>query len=396
MARRGRTAATVTLALVGLGALGGPGAGPAWSAATGSVSGTVYWDVDDDGVRDAGEAGLPGIVVRTATAATITDAAGRYAFSGVGSTVTVRVDTGWLRSQCLAGYSGPSGGAWATAACPDPGWGAGPDQQFVVNNQFLTATVPAGGRAWLGLVPDRVGTGYQPATAPATVVDPALRLSPGFAMSGAGTLCRSYVCRPGETQWVLTQWMNQGTGALSGIKGVIVAPSGSRITRVRPYTGHGAGSGHGITRYKVIDPTTGKAVAVGTDGVLARPLGRAKVRLVGTLGPATAYFSAVAFTMDPTARFSDGNQDGVPDCSAATGGPNGGQVCARATDYAPGSYIAYGSVTALAQGSDTDAAFCPSIPASCPVLGVHNKVLGGDSNDGGAWKVDSTFGPGVA
>lgn len=374
----------------------GPGiATAAPTGTTGTVSGTVYWDRDDDGVRDPGEEGLAGIVVRTTTGATITDSAGTYVLAGVRSSVTLKVDAGWLRSQCLAGYSGPSGGAWATAACPDPGYGAGADQQFRVNNQFLSATVAVGGRASLGLAPDRVGLGYQPATAEPTVVDPALRLSPGFPLASPGPICQLAVCRPGEVQWVLTQWMNQGTSALSGIRSILVAPAGTRITQVRPYTGHGPGSGHSITGYRVMDATTGTAVAVGTNGVLARPVTRATVRLVGTLRPATAFLMGVGFTVDANARFSDGNQDGVADCSALTGGANSGQTCVRGTDYGPGSYIAYGAVTALAQGPDTDAELCPGIPTSCAVFGVHNKVLGGDSNDGGAWKVDSTFGPGV-
>ena len=43
--------------------------------------------------------------------------------------------------------------------------------------------------------------------------------------------------------------------------------------------------------------------------------------------------------------------------------------------------------------SDADSAPCPKIPKECAALGVHDKTKPGDSNDAGAWKVDSTFAP---
>lgn len=372
-------------------------AAPAASAVdVDTVSGYAYRDLDDDGVRDGNEPGLAGIVMRSGSRSAITDATGRYEFAGVTDTMHIRADAGWFRSQCRAAFSGPSSGPSYTDACPDPGSGAGVDQDFRVNNQLLSATATPGTDVSLGLTPDWKGRGYGRYTTDpdaSFAKDPALRLSPGYRMSGADVVCQNSVCRPGETQWVLGQWLNQGTKTLRGIRSVIVAPAGSTITQITPYVGHGPTSGHSVTSYTVVDPSTTTRLSVANDGSLSSPETKVKIRLKGRLLPASEYLLAVAFTMDDDAPFSDGNSDGVPDCSADTGEANPGQSCNLATDSSRGSYIAWGAVIRLKRGVDADAAFCPNIPNDCPALGVHNKTQPGDSNDSGAWKVDSQFAP---
>jgi len=326
----------------------------------------------------------------------MTDSNGAYVLSGVTGPINVRADAGWFRSQCRSAYSGPSSGSTYTKSCPDPGAGAGADQDFRVDNQLLSATSGPGEDTSLGLTPDWIGNGYSGYTtdpASSMAKDPALRLSPGYRMPGVETVCQNFVCRPNETQWVLTQWLNQGTKPLRTIRNVLVAPTGSTITQVTPYIGHGPGSGHTITGFSLVDPSTTARIAVGTDGKLSSPETRVKVRLKGRLLPGSEFLLAVAFTMDADAPFSDGNNDGIPDCSADTGRANPGQTCTLATDSSPGSYLAWGAVTSIRGGVDADAAFCPNIPHDCPALGVHNKTQPGDSNDSGAWKVDSAFTP---
>ncbi|HVQ87711.1 MAG TPA: SdrD B-like domain-containing protein [Actinomycetes bacterium] len=365
-------------------------------AASDVVSGYVYRDLDNDGVRDAGELGVRGVVIRSGRNATITDSSGFYAFSGVTAPINLRADSGWFRTQCEASYSGPSSGSKYTAACPDPGAGAGADQQFRVINQLLSATASPGQMASLGVTPDWAGegyAGYSTDPAAANSVDPALRISPGYRLPGAEVDCQNAVCRPGETQWSLTQWMNQGTTTLKRLHAVITAPSGSSITHVAPYYGHGAGSAHAITGYEVVDATTGNALSIGVNGELSQTTSRIKVILTGQLLPGSEYLTDVAYRVADDATFSDGNLDGVPDCDASTGGPYPGQTCDLATDSAPGSYITYGAVIKMRPRVDVDAEFCPAVPDNCPVLGVHNKTLGGDSNDSAAWKVDSPFPP---
>ncbi|HEX5016437.1 MAG TPA: hypothetical protein VFX15_02490 [Actinomycetes bacterium] len=394
LARPGRVSAfVITLVVASLPFLAAPAAS---AVDDGIVSGFAYRDLDDDGIHDGNEPGLPGIVMRSGTRSTITDATGYYEFSGVTSAIHIRADAGWFRSQCRSAFSGPSNGSSYTDACPDPGSGAGVDQDFRVDNQLLSATAEPGTDTSLGLTPDWKGRGYRGySTDPAAAVakDPALRLSPGYRMSGADVVCQNLVCRPAETQWVLGQWLNQGTKTLRGIRSVIVAPAGSTITQVTPYIGHSATSGHPVTGYTVIDPSTTSRVRIAADGTLAVPERRVKIRIGGQLLPASEYLLAVAFTMDDDAAFSDGNLDGIPDCSADTGTANPGQTCKLGIDSALGSYVAWGAVTALKRGKDADAAFCPNIPNDCPALGVHNKTQPGDSNDSGSWKVDSEFAP---
>ena len=365
-------------------------------AAEGVISGTAYRDLDDDGVHDADEPGLPGIVMRAGNRSAITDSNGVYTFSNVTQTITIRADAGWFRTQCSSAYSGPSAGAKYTATCPDPGEGTGVDQDFRVNNQLLTAAASPGDDASLGLTPDWVGHGYTGYTTDPTASmtsDPALRLSPGYRMPGAETNCLNAICRPLETQWVLAQWLNQGTRTLRGVRTLFVAPAGSLITQVAPYLGHVPGSGHRVTGFSVVDAETGDVLEQSTNGWLATPASRIRIRLKGRLLPASEYLAAVGFRMNADAPFSDGNNDGAPDCSADTASANPGQTCTLATDFGEGSYIAWGAITGVRRGDDSDATFCPTIPDDCPALGVHNKTLPGDSNDAGAWKVDSAFAP---
>jgi hypothetical protein len=263
---------------------------------------------------------------------------------------------------------------------------------------LLTATAGPGGQASLGLTPDWAGDGYGTYStdlADANVFDPALRLSPGYPMPGADADCQNFVCRPGETQWVLAQWMNQGTHTLRRFRAVITAPQGSVITQVRPYTGYGPGTGNAARGFRVVDVATKTALRlIIPDWFLTSPSAKVRIGVRPQVLPGTEFLLAIGYRMNDDAPFSDGNNDGVPDCSADTGQANPGQTCERATDFAPGSYIAWGAVVSIRNAVDADATFCPQIPNNCPALGVHDKTKPGDSNDAGAWKVDSSFPPG--
>src|ERR1051325_1509782 len=83
-----------------------PIAAPASQAATVTVSGFVFRDLDNDGVRDPGEPGVPGVRVHRSSGNNlpnaVTGADGSYPLTGVtaGSSGFLVVKTGWLRSQC--------------------------------------------------------------------------------------------------------------------------------------------------------------------------------------------------------------------------------------------------------------------------------------------------------
>ena len=107
-------------ALLALGALGtvilttAPDAG-----AAGVVTGTVYRDANNNGVRDNGEPGVGGIVVSGGGTSTLTNSDGAWSMTFTG-TVSLRIATGWYRSQCdeLDCPAGP--GARSGLRRPDP------------------------------------------------------------------------------------------------------------------------------------------------------------------------------------------------------------------------------------------------------------------------------------
>ena len=376
----------------------GPGAAEtaARDTAADEVAGYLYRDLDNDGVQDAEEPPVPGVVIRSGNRSAITDTTGRYSFTGVTSQVNLRVDTGWFRSQCASSYSGPSSGAKHTAVCPDPGAGAGADQDFRVVNQLISATATPGSDVSLGLTPDWVGEGYEgftTETGSAVPVDPAMRLSPGYRMPGAASDCLRFVCRPGETQWMLVQWLNQGTEPLTGMRAVVTAPKGSTITQVTPYLGHAPRDGQSVNGYRVTDAKTRTALTIGENGWLSSPSRKIRVSLRGTVTAGSEYLTAVAYRVDDDAVSSDGNGDGMADCSAETGQAYPGQTCELATDFSAGSSIAWGAIVRIKGAVDADAAPCPKVPKGCAALGVHDKTKPGDSNDAGAWKVDATISP---
>ncbi|MCS7039663.1 MAG: hypothetical protein NZP34_08675, partial [Caldilineales bacterium] len=59
-------------------------------SATGGIAGTVFFDGNGNGVRDAGEPGLSGVTVQVGALTATTDANGAYVFGGLApSTYTV-------------------------------------------------------------------------------------------------------------------------------------------------------------------------------------------------------------------------------------------------------------------------------------------------------------------
>ncbi|HEV8539175.1 MAG TPA: S8 family serine peptidase, partial [Bacteroidota bacterium] len=78
---------------------------------TGRISGRKFNDINGDGVRDGGEPGIPGVVIRlngTATDSTLTDGSGDYEFDtlAIGNyTITEDVPPGWMQTLPDSSYS---------------------------------------------------------------------------------------------------------------------------------------------------------------------------------------------------------------------------------------------------------------------------------------------------
>jgi len=198
------------------------------AGAAGIVSGTVYRDANNNGVRDNGEPGVGGIVVSAGEASTLTADDGTWSITATGS-VNLRVTTGWYRSQC------------DQLSCPV---GPGPDQDFGVNNQMVVTTVNADSNPVVdaGIVPDWPG-GYPIPSArpmPANTVDVSSRVSFIAPTGGPGTNCfrntliANRSCAIGDQPHFLAQVYNEGTTPIANPSGYLELPPGTSFVSIAP------------------------------------------------------------------------------------------------------------------------------------------------------------------
>lgn len=259
------------------------------AATTVTVSGFVFRDLDNDGVRDAGEPGVPGLRVHKSngnnTPNAVTNADGSYTVTGLTpqSSGFLVVKAGWFRSQCtkLTCASGP-----------------GADNDYATANAFLQyplAQITANTTNLnVGLIPDWPGSSASP-PAPvggviaANAVDVAARLSWTKSTCPGGTY---NICGIGDTFSVSNQIHNQGTTALTGITAVLDLPAGDRFATgnsTKDVSLVAATSSPGITGITVsgIDTST-QSVTIDLIGSLP-PGGAAIVSANGVLagGPGT-------------------------------------------------------------------------------------------------------------
>lgn len=328
LSRARRRRAALLAALLGAGLLASvlPGTLPAsQAAATVTVSGFVFRDLDNDGVRDPGEPGVPGIRVHRSTGNntpnTVTAADGSYTLAGITprSSGFIVVKAGWLRSQC------------AKLTCSS---GPGADNDYAVANAFLqyplsqvTGTTT---NLNVGLLPDWPGSSAA-APAPSGGVVPANAVDVAARLSWAHSTCpgATYnICGVGDTFTVSSQIHNQGTTPLTGITAVLDLPPGDRFATGDPaadVTLATATSSPGITGLSVspIDQAT-QSVTVTLAGTLP-PGGAALISTNGIVigGPGTPGCVVGAVTSacpkgEPqgaplTLRVTHIDQDGDPD-----------------------------------------------------------------------------------
>jgi SdrD B-like domain len=307
--RRGRGARIVVSAALVAAALSAlPSVSDA--ATTVTVSGFVFRDLDNDGVRDPGEPGVPGIRVHRTTGNNVpnavTAADGSYTLTGVTpkSSGYLAVKSGWFRSQC----------AKLTCAA-----GPGPDNDYVTRNAFIEYPLASitGNTTDLnvGLLPDWPGSSASP---PAPVggvvasnpVDVAARLSWAHSTCPGGTL---NICGIGDTFTASAQIHNQGTTALTGITAVLDLPAGDRLATGTPskdVTLASATSSPGITGITVsaVDPET-QSVTIALAGQLP-PGGAALISANGVVvgGPGTPG----CIVNNPTSACPKGEPQGAP------------------------------------------------------------------------------------
>ena len=349
-------AALMAVALTaGMAAQAGVGPGVAAAASTVTISGVVYWDQDDDGVHQAGEPGVPGVVVHwnagAGTPSTVTGADGSYSLSGVPTGTSagkIVLETGWFRSQC----------AKLTCAA-----GPGADNDFSTANQFIQ--LPMAGITSnrsdvdAGLLPDWPGAAASPpapqgGVVPANSVDVAARLSWVTSTCTDGT---HEICRVGDTYTVSGQILNQGTTALTGIKAVLAIPDGDRFATGNPthdLTLNAAASAPGVTGMTVGTETADGVVPLTFAGSLV-PGGVVRItgKLVVAGGPGTP-----------------GCVSGAPTTACPTAEPYGAPLVLAVTHIAQS-----GDPDSFGPGCDpvTDVRACPT--------GIHDKQVAPDEVD---------------
>jgi hypothetical protein len=234
-ARRLLTAATTAVAGACLAAamalLPSNGVVGAATPATGTVSGIVWHDLDSDGIRDAGEPGLPHVTIvwmgRSARAVTGKD--GRWTLTLPAGRATLTAITGWLPSACPGDLHCAAG---RTA-----------HQRFAVRNQYVEATVDvtagvAGAGLDLGLEPDRgdptgsptsLHSGNDRGDGVPRSHDLAARNSI-IGRYGCPDEARTRRCPIGTKLGQLGQIYNQGTAWVTGIRFVLTIPPGTVLT----------------------------------------------------------------------------------------------------------------------------------------------------------------------
>ncbi|MCU7730868.1 hypothetical protein ODJ79_44750 [Actinoplanes sp. KI2] len=331
-------------------------------AATLSLSGVVFYDRNDNGVRDPGEPGVPGLRIRhgSGRVVTTTGGDGGYSVSGLPAFGALVVETGWLRSQC------PAAGRASAITCPR---GPGRDNDFAVDNQFIGYPLTGASSATgvdVGLLPDWPGPGLLPplsgGAVPANPVDVAARLSWTESECAGGGL---HICRAGDTFRLAAQVYNQGTTPLSGIQAVLSVPAGDCLTGLQ-----------------LVGAGTSPAVTGMTSSAYSCDSRTVNVALAGTLVPGGAALIAV-----------DGRTvagPGTPGCRIDAIDPG---TCTVAEPQGRGWLFA---VTHLDQPGDADSAFCNPVPATMCPTGVHDKRRSPDEVDPVGHNVDAALGGSTA
>jgi hypothetical protein len=344
----------VGLALVGVGATA---AGPAAPPTTASVSGVVFYDRNDDGVRQADEPGLAGLRVhdKAGDLSTVTSPTGGYALSGLPVKGYLQVETGWFRSQC------PPAADPTAMSCA-----AGADNAFEVDNQFVRYPLTAAGdaRADVGLLPDWPDASMTvPApvdgVVPANAVDVAARLSADNGTCADGAYV---VCRAGDRFTMGAQVFNQGTTALTGVTARLSVPPGDCATSVK------------VLAFTVPD---------GLGPVTATPAAPTCATRYVTLAFGGVLAPAAGVRVSIGGRVAGG--PGTPGCTVRE--PAG--TCPRSEPQGRGWLF---GVSHIDQDGDPDSEFCAAGDMSTCPIGLHDKRRAPDEIDPAGHNVDAALG----
>jgi hypothetical protein len=329
------------------------------AAATISVSGLVFYDQNNNGVRDPGEPGIAGISIHDNKGAqhTVTGADGSYSFTGLATSGYLQVETGWFRSQC------PPASSPTAMSC---GAGPGADNDFIVDNQFLryTLTSKSASNVDVGIVPDWPGRSMTiPApvggVVPANPVDVAARLSWG---SGTCTGGEYEICRAGDTFALSGQIFNQGTTALTGVQARVYVPPGDCATGVF------------LTSDSV---PTGLGALTSTPTALTCSTRYLDLSFAGSLAEAAGVRVQI-----------DGKTETGPGTPGCTPKKINTKLCPAQEPQGRGWLL---GVSHIDQPGDPDSSFCAAGDMTLCPIGLHDKRRSPDEIDPAGHNVDSTL-----
>lgn len=314
-----------------------------------TVSGTLYFDANADGVKDVGEAGVPGVIVSMGARSLTTDANGSYLFDAVSGVKSLRINTAWFRTQC------------DSLNCPP---GPGPDNNVAVENQLLYARdVPtdAGARINVGLLPDSATEEGYPLLADGNYnsIDVAVRLSridvPTSAEECERGAKAEHLCAVGDHPTASLAIHNQGTEPIQDIVVAVESAPGLRADSIiqsqflpsplnsQPYE---------ISPY---DPTTGTIL----------------VSVHGPLPAGSIAYAEMRQVVEPTAIASP-----LP---LPLFNPYDRQVYAR--------------IVSMGTPGEVDSPLCAGWGSCSPASGPHNKLQNSDEMDESGWNVQGVAGP---
>lgn len=332
------------------------------------ATGTVYYDMNQNGQQDPGEPGLAGIPLYLThgpdsetpgtekSPATCTDADGRFTLTPPDTVQGWRIEvrTGWFRSQCPG----------LTCAAGGPGNDVAAGPEWIYTDPFTGAARHVFD---VGLIPDagqyvtdihaKQYTDYPPDLSRAHAVDLAVRFTDDET-TGCRTTTNGVSCHIGQTMAQTLYIANSGLSPVTGIRGVMQLPWGEVHRSLQLLH---SGTSPGITALSDVrvTPATGP-----------RQPGH---RL--TPDNFTTITFTIQGTIPPAGFIAVMSQDTLTD--AATPGT---QIIGRA------------GITAEDHGgADTDSAFCPTpaVPSACAkVSDTHSFLdLVGDDNDSDRFNV---------
>lgn len=324
------------------------------------VTGTVYYDRNQNGKQDPGEPGIPNVVLYLASSntpareeipSTHTDAHGHFTLIPpdrmVGRRLQVR--TGWFRTQCPGLYCNSGG--------PGDNVLAGPE--WIYSAPITGATAHTFN---IGLIPDagqyvvdkksKFYSGYPPNLANAHRQDLEVRFTDDEG-KGCVTTTNGVTCHLGQTIYQTMYIANGGLTPVGGIQGVMELPYGEvhhTLQLLRSDTSPGI---TGITIDSVVPATV---------PVPPRPL------LVATADSYTTIRFTLHGVLPPAGIIAVFSTDTL------ASGLVGTQIVGRA------------GITAEDNASaDTDSAFCqsPAVAGTCSAVSdTHSFLdLSGDDND---------------